>query len=122
MLPLLVGLGELMLPGAAFVPPGIPTPGVAPGIADRIGPGLMLPEPVLPEPMVPDVDAGRGAIVIAGLIAPPDDPVPVEPGLIEPPIAPPLFVVAPILPPAFIAVARQAYFPLPLPYCGAPFA
>jgi hypothetical protein len=111
MLPLLVGFGDL-LPGAAFVPPGTPTPGVAPGIGEVID-----PLPMLPEPMLPDVDVGRGAIVIDGLIAPPldepvpiepCDPAPIEPWVIEPP-------AAPILPPARAAVVRQTYFPLPLP-------
>jgi hypothetical protein len=106
-MPLLVGPGELMLPGAALVEPGIPTPGVAAGI----------PEPIEPEPE-PD-GIGRGIIVI-GEVEPPDDPapVPMEPWSIEWP----LFIIEPpILPPVFIAVALQAYFPLPLPYCAEPF-
>jgi hypothetical protein len=118
MLPLLVGFGDL-LPGAAFVPPGMPTPGVALDIGEAIDP------PLVPEPMLPDVDIGRGAIVIEGVIAPPlDDPVPIEPWLVEPPIDPwPIEPpMVPILPPARAAVARQTYFPPPLPYCAEPFA
>ncbi|MDP9106838.1 MAG: hypothetical protein M3N49_13015, partial [Candidatus Eremiobacteraeota bacterium] len=65
--PLDIGIGEPMLPGAALVEFGRPSPGVVRGIGDVIAP--------------PGVDIGRGAIVIVLGIA--------EPGIAcEPPIEP----------------------------------
>jgi hypothetical protein len=102
------GIGEPRLPGAAFVEPGMPGPAVLPGIGEVIGfPGEFV--------FGSEDDIGRGAIVIGELGEPVTPPVPVEPPL------PAVWPIAPAFVPPATAVARQTYFPLPLPYGAEPF-
>jgi hypothetical protein len=110
------GIGEPMLPGAAFVDPGIPGLPLADGRGEPIDPGVIPPGELI----------GRGTIVRGALIVEP----PIELPPIElPPVAVPFvpLLIEPVeslaaLPPPLIAVDRQTYFPEPLPYCEEPFA
>ena len=115
MLPDADGIGEPRLPGAAFVEPGIAGDIEPPGIGEMIGFGAMVigvdGVPICP-PDDPPIE-----------LPPLDDAPPIElPPDDRPPIAPwPIEPAIPGLPPPVIAVARQTYLPVPLPYCAAPF-
>ena len=126
---LFAGLGWVpVLPGAALVPFGMPTPCVADGIGERIMPGDAIApgDDIIPgDDIMPGDDIERGDDIMPGEdIIPGDD---IGCGIIVAPlpIAPPLPIepfIIPILPPAATAVALQTYLPLPLPYIDEPLA
>jgi hypothetical protein len=97
-----------MLPGAAFVDPGIPGLPLAAGRGEPIDPGV-IPPGVVPPGVMPPGEAdpiGRGAIVRGPLIEPPLDVPPLD--------IPPMFcfdelaeLLGLCLPPRAVAVARQ---------------
>ncbi len=89
------GIGEPMLPGAAFVDPGIPGLPVADGRGEPIDPGVIPPGELI----------GRGAIVRGPLIEPLEvPPLDIPPMLCLDELAELLGLG---LPPPFVAVARQ---------------